>query len=562
MSTERIKQLHEQASEFYLCGDYKGALQAWRDVLGLDPADEQAMGGIKLASQFVEHDAPVFAEAGGAVEHELDQGLRVLDGFVGNALPHADVADGSIDREPEPEGSPELRRDEILEGWDAPQASSAEEGSFGLEPVAHPTAAPSAPTSAASAELSRRVNDLLTDAKAKAEAGERDDALAILARLAILDEDNAEAAKLRSKIEAEGASELDKVERAIIEGVAALESERLDVAERYFRDALAIAPEHREAQHYLDKVAERRRGGAGDEELLEVVGSESGPDDNAVHRAVAIETAPRNPAPAPAPAARPSRPPAADLSELPPAAGEPRLALPPPKILIWAGVGVLVLAAAAFTLPRLFGGPAHVATVPQPVKPSPRPTRKAPPVPVATARIEPATPDEAAKTIASSIAKGRTLVASGDFGGAVIAFNEALTLDSKNVEARAGFEEAGLRYKESKAERDALNTIKMAFRDGEFSSALRLAYRLPQGVSKSYTDAVKFAGWYNLAVVALRAGECREAMSHLDEALEIAPADAGAKQLRELAARYADGVKDRAFLDRVEALSFRPLPAS
>ena len=49
MSAERIKQLHEYASECYLSGDYEGALQAWRDVLGLDPSDEQALGGLRLA---------------------------------------------------------------------------------------------------------------------------------------------------------------------------------------------------------------------------------------------------------------------------------------------------------------------------------------------------------------------------------------------------------------------------------------------------------------------------------------------------------------------------------
>jgi len=80
-------------------------------------------------------------------------------------------------------------------------------------------------------ELSRRVTDLLKEANEKAESGERDEALAILARLAILDEDNAEAAALRAKLEAQGASDLDKVERAIIEGVAAMEADQLDDAE-------------------------------------------------------------------------------------------------------------------------------------------------------------------------------------------------------------------------------------------------------------------------------------------------------------------------------------------
>jgi Flp pilus assembly protein TadD len=175
--------------------------------------------------------------------------------------------------------------------------------------------------------------------------------------------------------------------------------------------------------------------------------------------------------------------------------------------------------------------------------------------------VTPTDPQEIARSVASDVAKGQSMMESGDFGGAVVAFNAALTLDPTNAEARAGFDEAGERYKASKSERDAINSIKTAFKDGEFSSGLRVAYRLPPTVSSSFTDDVKVTGWYNLAIVALRAGDCREAMSHLDEALQIAPADSEAKQLREFAARYADAVKDRVFLDRVEALAFRALPA-
>ena len=566
MSTERIKQLHEHASERYFSGDYQGALEAWRDVLGLDPADEQALGGLRLASQFVEHASPAFAEGSGEVEHELDRGLMVLDGLSGTTLLHPDMADGTIDRKPEPENVLGLENEEILEGWEAPAAPPPEEGSFGLEPVSRSSPAPSPAVSAAAAELARRVNDLLKEAKAKAEAGERDEALAILTRLGILDEDNADAAILRSKIEAEGASDLDKVEHAIIEGVAALEADRLDDAERFFREALNLAPEHREARHYLEKVEERRAGGS--EELLSVGRGESAPSENAVQRATGIETAPRRQAPAP----RPPRPAAIEASESDepsePPPGAARLALPPPKFLIWAGVGVVVLACAAIALPRLAGG-----TPPEPVArkataPLSRPQRTAKPGPLArngataSASAVPATPEEAARIIASGLATGHARAASGDFGGAVVAFNEALTLDPKNAEARAGLEDAGERYKASKADREALNNVKLAFRDGEYTSGLRLAYRLPPSVSKSYADAVKVAGWYNLAVVALRAGECREALSHLDEALELAPADADAKKLRELASRYVNAVKDRGFLDRVEALAFRPLPSS
>ncbi len=559
MSTERIKQLHEHASERYLSGDYEGALEAWRDVLGLDPADEQALGGLRLASQFVEHVSPTFAEGTGSVENELDEGLKVLDGMSATMLLHADTADGAFDRKPEPEKVQELEGEEILEGWEMPAQSPSEEGSFGLEPVSRSAPSPVPGMSAAAAELSRRVNDLLAEAKAKGEAGERDEALSILARLAILDEDNAAAEALRSKLEAQGDSNLDKVEQAIIEGVAALEADRLDDAERYLREALRIVPEHREARHYLEKVAERRAGGG--EELLGIGSSEAAPTENAVHRAIAGETAPRQKAPAPVKSPEPPEP-----LEPPPEAS--RRALAPPKILIWAGVGVLVLACVGLALSRLGGGaPPETAVrkVPAPLARPKQPAKTGPSAnggTTAPAPAVPASPEEEAKTIASSLATGHALMTSGDFGGAVIAFNKALALNPKNTEARTGLEEAGERYKSNKAEREALTTIKLAFRDGEYTSGLRLAYRLPPGVSQSYTDSIKVAGWYNLSVVALRAGECREALSHLDEAAEIAPEDGDVKKLREFASRYVDAVKDRAFLAQVESLSFRPLPSS
>lgn len=568
MSTEQIKQLHEQASERYLSGDYQGAVEAWRDVLGLDPDNEQALGGMRLAAQFVEPVSQVAAEASPDVEHEVEEGLKVLDGIGVQTLLNPDEGDGTMDRPPRPEGERESANDDFLEGWDTP-ASPADEDSFGLEPVPLSSTDPNAPMSAAAAELKRRVDDLLTEAKLKAAAGERDEALAILARLSILDEENADAAALRTQIESAGASDLDKVERAIIEGVAALESDQLDDAERFFREALAIAPEHREAQHYLEKVAERR--GSSDEDLLSSIGSEAPPAEDAVQRATGVTAASQKQAPA-LKLPRPATPAPPDLEAPPPGASGPRFVLTPMKVLMFGGAGALVLVCAAIALPHLFGGTGRKSAAQKASLPPPRPARTTQSGPGAKpaakqaaatpARVAPVDPTVRANGIALGLATGNSLMASSDFGGAVVAFNQVLALDPENAMARAGIAEAGVHYKASKADRDAVSNIRFAFRDGEFTSGLRLAYRLPPSVSTSFAEGAKVAGWYNLAVVALRAGDCRGALSNLDEALELAPSDAEAKQLREFASRYAEAVKDREFLDRVEALAFRPLPAS
>jgi tetratricopeptide (TPR) repeat protein len=564
MSTEQIKQLHEQASERYLSGDYQGAVQAWRDVLGLDPENEQALGGMRLAAQFVEPGSQVLPQASPEVEHDVEEGLRVLDGIGVQTLLNPEEGDGAIDRPPRPEQVSASANEEFLEGWDTP-APSPDEGSFGLEPVPLSSTDPNAPLSAAAAELKRRVDDLLAEAKLKAAAGERDEALAILARLSILDEENVDAVALRATIEREGASDLDKVERAIIEGVAALEGDQLDDAERFFREALAIAPEHREAQHYLQKVTERRA--ASDEDLLSSIGAEAPPAEDAVQRATDAAAAAQKQAPALKPP-RPAAPALPDLEPPPLAMSGPRFVLTPMKVLVFGGAGALLLVCAAIALPHLFGGSRPMTLAPKASAPPTRPARTpqsgpgAKPAVAAPARVATVDPEVRARGIASGLATGQSLMTSSDFGGAVVAFNQVLALDPENAMAKAGIAEAGVHYKASKAERDAISNIRFAFRDGEFTSGLRLAYRLPPSVSTSFTDGVKVAGWYNLAVVALRAGDCRGALSNLDEALEIAPLDAEAKQLREFASRYAELVKDREFLDRVEALAFRPLPAS
>ena len=540
MSRDRIDRLHEQASELYLNGDYAGALEAWRDVLGLDPDNEEAQGGVRMASQFIAPDSQPAADAAapaagasaaGEVEQELELGLKVLDGFDVEPMLDPDRVDGATDRAPSPPDIEEPAAEETLDGWDTSPPEAGDEESVGLEPMQQSSTMPMPLISAASSELQRRVNDLLAQAKTKAEAGERDEALSVLARLAILDEDNTEAAELRAKIESAGASDLDRVELAIIEGVDALGADRLDDAERYFNEALAIVPGHREAKHYLEKLAERRA--SGEEDLLGSAIGEAPPAEGAVAAAVPAEAHPQKPQQGPHGSGGAVRPPREPLD--PPAvASSRRLSLPPPKVLLMGGTGLLVVVLAMIAIPKMFGGRPNPAPPPAP----PAVHRPKPPVKTGTGGGAAATSDPGAQagvaSAADGIRKGREALAAGDFGGAVIAFNQALAIDPANTEAKAGFDQARDRYKVDKEERDAKNSIKLAFRDGEFTSALRLAYRLPPTIAKSYIDGVKVAGWYNLAVVALRAGDCKGALTQIDEALDVAPLDADAKALKSL----------------------------
>ncbi|HZN56130.1 MAG TPA: tetratricopeptide repeat protein [Candidatus Polarisedimenticolaceae bacterium] len=579
MSTDRIAQLHEQASEHYLNGDYDGALQAWRDILRLEPSHEQALEGLRMASQFVAREQTAVTAASPEMEHELDEGLRVLDALapaksapvVRDVERQADGIDfgdiGAVDSIPlgASDTAPEEGASDQPEGWDAKPGPAAAEESFGLAPASAPTLA----QSAAAIELRRRVDDLLTEARAKADAGERDEALAILARLAILDEDNADAAALRAAIEQAGASALDRIEQEIIEGVAALESGRLDDAEARFRAALALAPDHREAQHYLEKVAERRGGATAPAEDLLGGGTDLLGEPPVQGEAAPAEEAVPNALDAAAKAAKTAKePPVIKLAKAssvarpdPPVVSRAVRRGPSLPLIAAGGLGVVLVICGVIAYPMLRGEQPSKTPPPPPVK---RPVAAAKAEPTATTAAAPGPHDsqERAKAVAAAVLRGRSLASSGDFGGAIIAYNQALTLEPGNAEAKAGLDAAAEQYKAVKADRDALESLKLAFRDGEYTSGLRLAYRLPPSVDKSFADTAKVIGWYDLAVVALRAGDCKEAAAHLDEALAIAPDDAPSKSLREFAIRYADATKDRAFLDRVEALAFRQLPAS
>ena len=627
MSSDRIAGLHEQASENYLNGDYAGALQAWRDILALDPANEAALDGVRMAAQFVERaESPVAGEPS-EIEHELDEGLSVLNGLGAAARApaprSAPAAAPAAAPSRDPSATMILDRSEIeaaikgIRGPDAeapaevvvPDASRQSEGiDFGdlteVEPIplgapggdALPkgepegwtppapdppefglATAPAAPLpgSAAAVELKRRIADLLAQARTKADAGERDEALAILGRVAILDEDNEEAQQLKTLLETDSRNPLDRVEQAIIEGVQALEADDLDGAEKLFAEALAVVPEHREALHYMETIAERRAAAAGEptatapegihEDLLQGAASygelppaqDFAAADPASQAAVPLAREESQP-----PSRNKPRPPRGTIEPDTPAAAAPRRAgLTLSRLLLLAGVCAVAVAAAYYVLPRFMGGTPRASAGPAAAAALPRGSARHATAPAPTRpgalSVTPATAEDRAKAVAADIAEGRQQIAAGDAAAAVISFNDALKLEPANADARAGLHEAGEKYKAQKAQQDALSSIKLAFRDGEYASGLRLAYRLPAGVDPSVVSHIKLAGWYDLGIVALRAGDCREAQGHFKEALAIAPGDAEVQRLADFAKSYADAPRDRRFLDFVEALQFR-----
>ena len=156
---DQINKLHEQAASQYLQGEFDGAMQSWRELLTLDPADERAKEGVRLCE--------LLAEENGMTDSAAQ------------SQPQA----APTPAPPAPEVEAELADLENL-----------------LDGIAPPPAAP-APDQAA-AELQSRVQELLVEASGVFEQGDTEGSLKLLERIFILDETHAAARALQEHIEA------------------------------------------------------------------------------------------------------------------------------------------------------------------------------------------------------------------------------------------------------------------------------------------------------------------------------------------------------------------------
>lgn len=564
MTSDRILTLHQEASEHYLNGRYDEAVAAWKAVLAIDPSNDEALEGVRMSSLLASGESEERVPVETAVEEEIDAGLRVFEFGSGEApAPPAEPTDAAStgdlpDPERQSEGidfgdladvnaiplAPPNEELELLP--DAPEIPEVEE--TGLVAVT-PTPLGEDP---AVRELKHRIESLLAEARAKKARGDTEAALAVLARVQLLDEENEDARALESELRDAGTRHAEEIEQWIIEGVSAVEAGRFDDARGWFVKVLERSPEHREAQHYLAEVAKRSRGPAATEASAEE--ADAAPEflSNATPPPPAAEdlveslglshVEARLPAEEIVPIA--PRRPAADLPTVAVAPSRPRW--------LWPVLAIVALVAIAAGGWAAFRGEvsAEAASAPATTGP-PKPAEEPPP---ATA----AKPSVSAASLEASLARGRRALAAGDVAAAVVAFDEALKADPTSEEARDGMTKAAAAYKEGKAEREQLDKIRMAFEDGEFASALRLVYRLPAIEDPAAVERWKVNGWFNLGVVALRAGEAPQAIQHFDEALSLRP-DAGAKRWREFADRYRTARKDRAYYDAVEAIPFRGL---
>ncbi len=651
MDRQQIDSLHEQASDHYVRGEYRKALDVWKQVLDLDPQDEKAQEGVRLSSLLEDgevgeptHSTESLHRRLEEVEMRLETGdlhgaLRSAellrsewpdDPEVLSALARAYLAAGDADHAAEatsqllslnPEyaeaaklleecrhvAPPESELGVVVlrEGGASESASPAaqlpvepSEASFPgfeshsfrptgavaveekglavaslpaeekrLDPVAH------APADPAANVLKQRVQDLLGQARAAAGQGRKDDAFGLLSRLLILDEQNKEALALEEQLRHEAGEATRNIDDRLNEGIQCLEQGQIEEARQLFLQVLEISPDHREALDYLEKADARlaarvrqqskKEDGRSGEPAPPVRGHVWQP------RAAEAEAAPVE-------TSRPTDPlvpgdhPVAAAPEAEVEARKEALTRTPSRrvlLLALSGLGGALVLAGVFLTRSHWGQPAHPAVsaaqgaaTGKSAASSSKPKPQAPATAQTATAAASLTPEERVRNVAETMNRAGAAFDARNYDAAVVAYNEVLVLDPANEEARKKLLEAGDLYRKDKTEIDKLERAQKTFAAGEYESALRLFYRLPDGlVDPAVLNRYRVNGWYNLGVVALRAADCNQAMNQFAEALAIDATDAGVRKARELAEKCQGQRKDRSYYNTVENLPFRNL---
>ena len=578
----KVEFLHQQASALYLQGEYDAALEAWRQLLNLDPQDERAREGARLCELLVKEAggsvapsrppgpaaaaAPPSTAVGFGMGEQLDQELSELDELLGGGRGRdwmdASPASAPAAREtgaaalefdlgdvPEATGASRSAA-EFHFDIDAPDKPQRQEtgGAFDLDGDTAARALEEAGDTAAE-ELQRRSNELMAEALEYYERGEREEALSALSRLTILDEHNEAALNFASHIRSE--------------------------MEQLGRPADAPEPAH---------DADPGFGDASDTDALDF-----GLGDGAPAAAAPV----RQPAPSPAAAAAPPAPrsvldePLDDpvfVEELA-ASSAKALGLPsvlpgtsrmrPNKGLILAAAGLLlvgllyvvysVLSGASSSSQGEVDGVASTAGLPQPPLPAddapaqPRPAPEPAPETETAPAPGPLSPEMRAK-IDELMNRADSEFESGNFAAAVVSYNDALKLDPQNEVARKKLHEAGELFREQKAKLDERQSAFKSFEEGDYRNALRLFYRFqPKDTAEAARlTRYKAIGWYNLGVRALLAGDCRLARSHLLESQQLDALDPYLGRAMELNAACFEGASG-AYYESVRTLPLRGL---
>jgi tetratricopeptide (TPR) repeat protein len=547
------------ARHYLMMEDRSASMEASRRVLSVDPDNDEAK---EMLSQ---------AQGDVAPSPQSTPGPPAATSELGGQAP---AADQPLD-------------DEDLLAFDMDALEDASDPPMAPEPMATelpPMAeAPVAPADGDSAD--ERIATLLAQGDEQEAQGDLQGAIQIWSRVFILEDSNADAEqrvdRARRALEEQG----HRVDEIRFRAEDLVKAGNFAEARDEYQKVLEILPNHREAKEALQQIEAQLAGGAedtqaaGDEgEEIQAVPlappeepQESAPEELEPEEPVLLEPQPETPPPAPEVAV--------------PAVGQAPARSGPGRglVLSMLVVGVVVLGGAAyFGWHILFpSGPSGElqALEPQPLDrtsaaPAPAP---APAEPSADAAVpEPVVADEPAVSPqrqaalsdaeASALSKevvqeGKRLFDNGDYVNALVQFREALDLDPGNLDAKDWETKTASEVGRREAFGREIATIRTAFSDYDYESALKKLYRMdpPTEDAGAMVHRWTVICWYNWGVMRLQGSRLREAEEKFQEVLGLQPDDEEAANHLEVVRRYRSRSTDPTFKSYASRLTLRVL---
>lgn len=564
----QVQQKLKKARGALLEGDTAGARKSVEEILGVDPGHPEAL--------------EILASAGGAEAEPLIGG----GDFIIGGEPEMDapmmVADGGdfiIAAEPPPlMGADEMMSTAAIAMADAPP------------PAAVPAAVPAGGGNPAlSAAENGKIQDFLNKGRIFLAAGNQQDAIDILTRVFIIDENNAEAQQLidqaRATLDSAGAA----LDNEVNDAIGHFNVGNFAAAKVAFGEVLKKSPNHAEALNYLGQIAQsesaapQQAGGMGAETEggFDVdLGHDALPAAAVAAAATSASSMPAPPPPVPEGGGRGGFPAASFRAR--PAAAAPSAPRPSAGVPGWAK-----LAAGIFALGAL-AAVYFLVILPVIHKPAPPPPPPVVSAPVETRRVvvAPVVSAPAPVQVDPHLQELHALVAGTDTNAilkqaqkeydALAYANVRLLLDA--VRDREPNNGAMLKLRQTTEDEETLergyteayNGARDQLKVNDFPEALRRGWGLRHPESqlvlaqrlglREKVMAVWGIACYNTALQMMRNSNVSEAEGLLDDLHDADPKNEIANSLREEAKKYRGVAPDKTFYQYVNGLKFQPPP--
>ena len=623
----------KKASELLGAGDAEGAKKVVYDVLKLDPTNPEALEMEKVfqappvedlsetidfgVSDDAFHDsisAPIQQTRDGSELDELEDFSLPTEGFGQQAAESPlESTRNSDSHPPQVQGSDQMELEDFggaVPPAQPPAYSVPELEDFGGSPLSEDFSLPSAPGAAPveSTVLSSdavvpfsfgggggKVEAFISEGRSLISAGQYQEAIDVLTRIFILDEENQEAQKLIDQAKELEVNREREINLILNEAISAYDAKSYDKAKSLFQKVLAILPGHREADYYLKEI-ENSTGSTAPAFQLETPSPQpsspfqldGGPGEfsfDAAGGASGEDLASLVGHPAPPPAAPPPAGeslPTSDFSQPEiPAPMIPQKAQPqgqklkkksgkgaPVGIIAAVLGGLLVVSSIFFVGPmlweKMFSPKPKAMSIP-PAKPAKEPAQPKPQVPAA--------PQAPQKSLAELVAESKVAMQEKQYQKAVDLLTEAEKLDKNNLEIRAALPSAreALAVQQAEAAKNQKFIVDYEkavqyFKMQEYGEALRISWRLvypddtlakQMGKADTIRKIIR-NGYYNWGVKELKAGNPLAAKKNFQDLLDSAP-DPKGRELLEFSKKYNSSNLDEKYRSYVQELSFRSL---